>query len=116
MGATGKLAALRQCARMLSSEFVIEGWAAERACGERSEPGLVLVTNWRFMFIDPAGRLSAFPIFKIDCAESRPPACLVLSSWYDRMQLTFDSPATLAAVTNLLRQDAHWTAREPVAA
>lgn len=116
MGVTAKLSALRQGVRLLDGEVVIDGWAAERACGERSDGGLLLVTTWRIMFIDAQGGLNAFPICKIDYAEWHPPGRIVLSTWYDRMELTFDSHAALAAVTNLLRQDSQWAAREPVAA
>lgn len=116
MGVPDDLAALRQGVRPLAGEVVIEGWAAERGCGEACVCGLVLVTNWRIMFIDPQGRLSAFPILKIDYAEHRSATCIVLSTWYDRMQLSFDSPAALAAVANLLRQDPCWGAAELKAA
>ncbi|WP_312165574.1 hypothetical protein [Phenylobacterium sp.] len=112
MGVTGNLAALRQGVRPLEGEVMIEGWAAERVRGEECVCGLVLVTNWRIMFIDAQGGLSALPIFKIDYAEHRSPTCVVLSTWYDRMHLSFDSPAALGAVANLLRQDPCWGAAE----
>lgn len=106
------LAALRQAVRPLEGEVVIDGWAAERGWDAKRVSGLVLVTNWRIVFIDPEGELSAFPIFKIDYVEHRSPTCVVLSTWYDRMQLSFDSHATLGAVANLLRQDPTWAAAE----
>lgn len=112
MGVTENLAVLRQAVRPLEGEIVIEGWAAERGCGDKRICGLALVSNWRFIFIDRERRLSAFPIFKIDYAERRSSTCVVLSTWYDRMQLSFDSPAALGAVVNLLRQDPDWAAAE----
>ncbi len=112
MGVTEDLAALRQALRPLEGEVVIEGWAAERTRGDERVWGLVLVSNWRFIFIDPKQGLSAFPIFKIDYVERRSSTCVALSTWYDRMQLVFDDPAALGAALNLLRQDPRWGAAE----
>ncbi len=112
MGVTENLAALRQAVRPLEGEVMIEGWAAERARGDERICGLALVSNWRFIFVDPREGLSAFPIFKIDYVERRSPTCLALSTWYDRMQLDFDNQAALGAALNLLRQDSRWAAAE----
>ena len=112
MGMTENLAALRQTLRPLEGEVVIEGWAAERARGDERVCGLVLVSNWRFIFVDPKEGLSAFPIFKIDNVERRSPTCIALSTWNDRKQLDFDNQAALRAALNLLRQDPRWTAAE----
>ncbi|KRB52613.1 MAG: hypothetical protein V4514_19485 [Pseudomonadota bacterium] len=112
MGVTENLAVLRQAVRPLEGEVMIEGWAAERARGDERVCGLVLVSNWRFIFVDPREGLSAFPIFKIDYVERRSPTCLALSTWYDRMQLAFDNQAALGAALNLLRQDSRWAAAE----
>lgn len=112
MSVTENLAALRKAIRPLEGEVMIEGWAAERARGDERVCGLVLVSNWRFIFVDPKERLSAFPIFKIDYVERRSPTCVAFSTWYDRMQLVFDNQAALGAALNLLRQDPRWTAAE----
>lgn len=112
MGVTENLAALRQSVRPLEGEVMIEGWAAERGRGDERVCGLVLASNWRFIFIDPKKGLSAFPIFKIDYVERRSPTCVVFSTWYDRMQLSFDNQAALGAVVNLLRQNPNWAAAE----
>ena len=112
MGVTGNLATLRQRVLPLGGEVMIEGWAAERICGDERVLGLVLVTSWRIVFVAPQGGLTAFPISKIDYAEHRSPTCVVLSTWYDRMQLSFDSPAALGAVATLLRQDPCWSGAE----
>ena len=113
MSVTENLSGLRAAVCPLEGEVVIEGWAAERGRGDERVCGLALVSNWRFIFIEPERRLSAFPIFKIDYVEHRSPTCVVLATWYDRMQLSFDNQAALGAVVNLLRQNPNWTASEP---
>lgn len=112
IGVTENLAALRYAVRPLEGEVMIEGWAAERMRGDERVCGLVLVSNWRFIFVDPKEGLSAFPIFKIDYVERRSLTCVAFSTWYDRMQLVFDNQAALGAALNLLRQDPRWTAAE----
>lgn len=112
MGVTEDLAALRHAVRPIEGEVMIEGWAAERARGDERVCGLVLVSNWRFIFVDPKEGFSAFPIFKIDYVERCSPTCMAFSTWYDRMQLVFDNQAALGAALNLLRQDPRWTAAE----
>lgn len=109
MDETVDLAGLRGAVRLLDGEVVIDGWAAERERGGLLDCGLVLVTNWRIMFVETGGRLAAFPISKVDYVEYRSPTCVALRAWYDHMLLSFDSQAALAAVVNLLRQDPNWT-------
>jgi hypothetical protein len=106
------LAEIRRHAALLEGEVLLEGWAAQRERGGGRVLGLVLVTSWRIVFVDVEGGLLAFPIAKIDYVERAAPAQVLLSAWYDQINLTFDSEAALNAALNLLRQDPSWNAAE----
>jgi hypothetical protein len=106
------LAGLRRDVVLLEGEVLLEGWAAQRRQGGRRVLGLVLVTSWRIVFVDIEGGLSAFPIAKIDYVERAVPGQVLLSAWYDQINLAFDHQGALDAVLNLLRQDPSWNAVE----
>jgi hypothetical protein len=106
------LARLKDTDGLLGDEALLEGWAArDERCGNGCL-GLVLVTNYRLIFAEVGGALTAFPISKIHAAEIHSPACVSFSTWYGRLILTFDNPETTSAVLNLLRQDSDWNAVE----
>jgi len=104
------LARLKESVGMLGGETLLEGWAADSERSGERVPGLVLVTNYRVIFIDVGGVLSAFPIAKIHSVEVHSPIKISISAWYGRLVLTFDNPGTSSAVLNLLRQDSNWNA------
>jgi hypothetical protein len=106
------LARLRQDVVLLEGEVLLECWAAQRGGGGRRVLGLVLVTSWRIVFVDIEGGLTAFPIAKIDYVERVVPGQVLLSAWYDQINLAFDNQSALDAVLNLLRQDPSWNAVE----
>jgi len=106
----GTLAGLRQAVTLFEGEVLLEGWAAQRQRGSGRVLGLVLVTSCRIVFVDVEGGLSAFPIAKIDYVELGAPGQVLLSAWYDQINLTFDGPAAANGVLNLLRQDRSWNA------
>jgi len=103
-----ELLALRSAVRLLEGEVLLEGWAAEQITGRQGRPGLLLVTDWRIIFIDADAAFAAFPIVKVDLLRRAGTAQLTISSWYGRMQLAFDNWATASAVENRLRQAAGW--------
>lgn len=103
-----ELLALRSAVPLLESEVLLEGWAAEQITGRQGRPGLLLVTDWRVIFIEADAGFAAFPIVKVDLLRRAETAQLTISTWYGRMQLAFDNWATASAVENRLRQAAGW--------
>ncbi|WP_421931768.1 hypothetical protein [Phenylobacterium sp.] len=112
MEAADDLARLRKAVTLLDGEVMLEGWAADRVSVRERRLGLVLLTNWRIMFVDMKGGFSAIPIAKIDYVEIISPTQIMISTWYDRLHLAFDSRGPSSAVLNLLRQDPNWNAVE----
>lgn len=74
--------------------------------------GLFLLSSWRVMFLDVIGGFSAMPIASIEYLEIVSPTQVMISTWYDRLHLAFDSRGAFTAVLNLLRQDPSWSATE----
>ncbi|MGC1302749.1 MAG: hypothetical protein WA840_10280 [Caulobacteraceae bacterium] len=99
------MAELRRKVVLLKGETLFDGWAVERHCGDRHSPGLVLLTNWRLIFIDVDGVFSAAPIAKIDRVEILSSTQLIIVAWYDSLNLDFEAAGSTASVFNLLRQD-----------
>ena len=99
------LLALRGGAPLLEGEVLLEAWAADRSVGLSVYPGLLLLTDWRVIFIETDGRLSAFPILKIDVVRRTGTAELTITAWYGCMQLAFDHQATASSVETCLRHD-----------
>lgn len=105
-----RLVHLKRNLVMLGGETLFEGWAATRTAPDETSPGLVLVTNWRIVFLDPTGACAAFPTSGLLDLTICPPATLKLTAWHDRITLRFDSAEALAAVVGLLRQSPGWDA------
>jgi hypothetical protein len=106
------LAGLRETVRMIGDERLIEGWAAYGAQSGPAALGLILVTDARLIFVDTAGSMMAFPILKISTAEVTAPCKITFTAWFGRMSLSFDTPAALSSMLNLVRQDPAWGAVE----
>lgn len=102
------LAWLRQAVALLPGETVIMGMAARRRGAGGWVPGLALVTSDRFVFQDPSGGQTAFPIFKMLDLVITAPRRLSVSVWFGRLDLKFDNAAMALALLNLLRQDHRW--------
>jgi hypothetical protein len=106
------LVALRQTVALLHGEAMLEGWAADRVSVGDRLAGLFLLSSWRVMFVDVTGGFSAMPIANIEYVEIVSPTEVMISTWYDRLHLAFDSRGAFAAVLNLLWQDPNWSAME----
>lgn len=103
--------AMKQALALMTDELVFDGWAVSRECGPVWKPGLVMVTNWRVIFLDPDTGQSAIPISGEVVVERVTPTTLMISAWHDRMTLDFDSPSALVAVKSLLKQAPGWANR-----
>lgn len=110
MTLASRLVHLKRNLVMLDGEALFEGWAATQTAPEEASPGLVLVTNWRVVFLDLTGAYAAFPTSGLLDLTICPPATLKLTAWHDRITLRFDSAEVLAAVVGLLRQSPGWDA------
>ena len=75
MGVTGNLATLRQGVLPLGGEVMIEGWAAERICGDERVLGLVLVTSWRIVFVAPRSTMLSIDPQLASCSRHGTTAC-----------------------------------------
>jgi len=106
------LADLRRSLRLIGSEVILEGWAASFGQSLSPIPGLVLVTDWRVVFMDTSGRMMALPISKISITEVAPPCAVTFTVWYGRMALSFDTPSALRSVVGLMRQSSGWSSIE----
>jgi len=100
---------LKRAVALLAGEWLQDGWAAERICGDQAWPGLFLLTDWRIVFADRDGSICAAPIAKIHQLEVQEMGGLVLAAWHDRLRLRFDPPHAAAVVANRLRQDPQWS-------
>jgi hypothetical protein len=106
------LARLRETVSLIGDERLVEGWAAYGAQSGVPVLGLILVTDERLIFIDIAGGMVAFPIRKVSAAEVTAPCKITFTAWFGRMSLSFDTPAALGSMLNLVRQDPAWGAEE----
>lgn len=106
------LARLRETAKLIGDERLLEGWAAYGAQSGPGVLGLILVTDARLVFVDIGGGMMAFPILKVLEASMTSPCKIILTAWFGQMSLTFDTPGSLSSMLNLVRQDPAWAAVE----
>ena len=106
------LAQLRETVKLIGNERLLEGWAAYGAQSGPAVLGLILVTDERLVFVDTGGGMMALPILKVSMATVTSPCKIILTAWFGRMSLTFDTPGALSSMLNLVRQDPAWAAVE----
>lgn len=106
------LARLRETVKLIGAERLLEGWAAYGAQSGPAVLGLILVTDERLIFVDTGGGMMAFPILKVSMATVTSPCKIILTAWFGRMSLTFDTPGALSSMLNLVRQHPAWAAVE----